>query len=74
MIVLHKLKGEEFVLNTDLIESVEAIPDTHVRLCTGNYYLVKESVDEVVKKAIDHRKLCGGILRVVNKKSEEEEQ
>lgn len=73
MINLQKLKGQDFILNADLIESVEANPDTQIKLYTGNYYYVKNSVEDVVKKAVDYRKNCGGTLRVVNKKSEEEE-
>jgi flagellar protein FlbD len=73
MIVLQKLKGEEFVLNADLIESVEATPDTQIKLYTGKLCIVKNSVAEVLEKAIEYRKLCGGTLRVVNKKSEEDE-
>ncbi|MCL1946018.1 MAG: flagellar FlbD family protein [Chitinivibrionia bacterium] len=74
MINLETLRGKPFILNADLIEAVEATPDTHIRLYTGSYYIVKNSVDEVVQKALEYRKFCGGTLRVVNKKSEEEEK
>jgi len=73
VIVLRKLNGQEFILNADLIEAVEANPDTKIKLYTGNFYVVKNSVDEVVQMAVEYRKNCGGTLRVVNKKSEEEQ-
>jgi flagellar protein FlbD len=71
VINLHRLRGQGFILNADLIESIEANPDTQIKLYNGNSYLVKNSVAEVVQKAIEYRKLCGGTLRVVNSKSEE---
>ncbi len=71
MIVLQRLRGQEFVLNADLIELIEATPDTQVKLYNGKVYIVRNSVAEVVKKAIEYRKLCGGTLRVVNEKCEE---
>jgi flagellar protein FlbD len=71
VIVLNKLRGQEFVLNADLIEAIEATPDTQIKLYNGKTYIVRNSVAEVVKKAVDYRKLCGGTLRVVNEKIEE---
>jgi flagellar protein FlbD len=71
LIVLQKLRGQEFVLNADLIESVESTPDTQVKLYTGKQYIVRNSVADVVKKAVEYRKICGGTLRVVNEKREE---
>ena len=70
MIVLQRLKGQEFVLNADLIESIEATPDTQIKLFNGKTYVVRNSVADVVKRAIDYRKLCGSTLKVVNKESE----
>ena len=52
MIELHKLSTsrEPFQLNCDLIERVDASPDCHVTLTTGQRIAVTESVDEVVAK------------------------
>lgn len=55
MIGLTKLNGQETALNVDLIERVEATPDTVVTLVDGSRYLVAESVQEVVDKARDYR-------------------
>lgn len=71
MIVLNKIRGQEFILNADLIESVEATPDTRIKLYNGESYLVKNSVAEIVKKTVEYRKLCGGTLRVVNETRQE---
>jgi flagellar protein FlbD len=50
MITLHKLAhwDEPFQLNPDLIATVEAVPDTIVKLTTGKRVLVEESPEEVV--------------------------
>ena len=50
MILLHHLGREHdpFVLNCDLIYSVEATPDTTLWLTTGKQIMVSESVEEVV--------------------------
>ncbi len=49
MITLHRLVHSDEVLhlNPDLIQSVEACPDTTVRLTTGQRILVHESPEEV---------------------------
>jgi len=52
MIKLTRLNGEEFVVNADLIRFVESRPDTYVTLTTDDRLVVRESVDEVVKRAI----------------------
>ena len=56
MIKLHKLNGVEIIINAELIESVEATPDTVINLSTGNRFLVKDSVQEVVDKALEYKK------------------
>ena len=60
MIKLHKLNGSEFVMNTELIELVEAIPDTRITLITGNQFIVKENVDFVIEKIKEYRRQIYG--------------
>lgn len=52
MIELHKLSTgrEPFHLNCDLIERIDASPDCHVTLTTGQRIAVCEPVEEVVAK------------------------
>lgn len=40
------------MLNADLIETVEGTPDTVIRLLTGKKLVVKETVEEVVERAL----------------------
>jgi flagellar protein FlbD len=50
---------EPFLLNPDLIVTVESNPDTTIALTTGNKVVVNESVDAVVGLVRDWR---AGIL------------
>lgn len=59
MIRVTRLNGEQFALNPDLIERVEAHPDTVVFLVDGTKYVVKETVDEVLAEIREYR---AGIL------------
>lgn len=57
MITLHKLNGHEFVLNAELIESLEPRgAETVVCLATGNKYVVREDCAEVSRLAVDYRR------------------
>jgi len=45
------------VVNFDLIELVEKTPDTVSSLTTNRKILVRESVDEVIEKAIEFKRM-----------------
>ena len=59
MIRVTRLNGEQFALNPDLIERVEAHPDTVAFLVDGTKYVIKETVDEVLEEIREYR---AGIL------------
>ena len=59
MIRVTRLNGEQFALNPDLIERVEAHPDTVVVLVDGTKYVVRESVEDVLQEIREYR---AGIL------------
>lgn len=52
MIKLTHLGGDPFILNADLIRYVEALPDTFITLTTGDRVMVRESMDEVLRRAV----------------------
>ena len=60
MITLTKLDHSIFALNSDLIETIEEMPDTIIRLSDKNYFHVLESMDEVVEKVIAFRRMASG--------------
>ncbi|HTC68139.1 MAG TPA: flagellar FlbD family protein [Acidothermaceae bacterium] len=55
MIVVTRLNGPTFALNPDLIERVEANPDTVVVLIGGASYPIAESVSELLDRVRDYR-------------------
>ena len=56
MITLSKLNGEEFVLNSDLIEMIMENPDTTILLTNGKHLIVRESKEEVVERIAAFRR------------------
>lgn len=55
MIKLTQLAGEPFVLNAELIKYVESRPDTIVTLVGGERLVVRETMDEVLRRAVDYQ-------------------
>ncbi len=55
MIKLTRLDGEAFILNADLIRYVEARPDTFVTLTNGERLVEKESMDDVLDRAVRYQ-------------------
>ena len=56
MIALRRLNNEPIMVNPDLIESLEATPDTVVTLTSGNKLLVRDSMDEVREKIVEFKR------------------
>ena len=54
MIALTRLNGQQFVVNADKIRYVEQTPDTVVCCDTGDRLMVKETLQEVMQRAIDY--------------------
>jgi flagellar protein FlbD len=56
MIRLTRINQVPLILNSDLIEHVEATPDTVIALTNGQKLMVTESTDEIVQKVIEFRR------------------
>lgn len=56
MIQLTKLNGTPFVLNCDLIETIQENPDTTIRLSNGNLYIVMESAETIIRLTLAYRR------------------
>jgi flagellar protein FlbD len=54
MIRLTRLNERPFVLNAELIKSVEQIPDTMITLMNGEQVFVRETLEEVVRRAVEY--------------------
>ncbi len=56
MIKLTGLNNKEFILNAEIIEKIEAVPDTLITLINGKKYLVLDSTDCVIEKTLKYKK------------------
>jgi flagellar protein FlbD len=66
LISLHKINGQEVVVNAELIETLEPGPETVVHLATGNRLLVRESAAEVSQKVVEYRRAVASSGKPVN--------
>jgi flagellar protein FlbD len=60
MIRLTRLNRVPLVLNSDLIEHIEATPDTVITLTTGQIVRVRESADEIIDRIVEFRRKIHG--------------
>jgi flagellar protein FlbD len=51
-----KTHDHDFVLNADLIETIEQTPDTVITLTNGKKIIVCESTDEVVRRVMEYKR------------------
>lgn len=63
MITVTRFDHTEMIVNADLIEFVEALPDTHITLVTGKKLLVREKPSEIVDRVVAYRRAAGPLLR-----------
>ncbi len=50
MVELTKLNGERYILNSELIEMIEMLPDTLVTMTNGKTHYVQEPADVVIAR------------------------
>jgi flagellar protein FlbD len=65
MIELTRLNGRPMVLNSDLIKTAEASPDTMLTLINGEKLIVREEIPEVVERVLAYR---ARLLAVVSRR------
>lgn len=62
MIELTRLNGRTMMLNSDLIKTAEASPDTMLTLINGEKLIVREGIDEVVERILAYRARLLGVI------------
>lgn len=62
MITVTRLNGKSFVVNAEMIRTVESNPDTTITLMNGDHMIVSESMEEVVHRAIEYGRLLRKLL------------
>ena len=58
MIRVTRINEADLVINADLIEFVEAIPDTMITLTTGKKIMVQESIDDIIDRVAEFKRLA----------------
>lgn len=54
MIVLQKMNGERFLVNHNQIEYIELIPECKIVMMNHDYYLVRDTVEEIIQKIANY--------------------
>jgi len=62
VITLHRLNGKQFVLNAELIRTVEENPDTTITLVNGDHVVVREPMGDVVQRCIEYGRLLRRLI------------
>lgn len=62
VIRVTRFDGTELFVSAELIELLEAVPDTVITLTTGRRLIVREDVDEVVRRIKAYRRGVYGRL------------
>jgi flagellar protein FlbD len=64
MIEVTRLNGNPMLLNSDLVKTAEASPDTMITLITGEKLIVRETCEEILERVLDYRaKLLASVAR-----------
>ncbi len=54
MIVLTKMNNDQFMINHNQIEYIEFIPEAKIVMMNHDYYLVRETAEEILEKIRDY--------------------
>ena len=65
MIVLTKRNHEKFLVNHLQIECIECIPESKIVMMNHDYYLVRESTDEIIEKIAQYNAKVMEIQRAI---------
>ena len=65
MIVLTKRNNERFLVNHNQIESIEMIPESKIVMMNRDYFIVKESPEDIIKKIQEYNAKVQEVHRVI---------
>ena len=65
MIVLTKRSKEQFVVNYLQIESIESIPEVKITMMNHDFFLVRETVEEIIQKIAEYNAKVQDIHREI---------
>jgi flagellar protein FlbD len=56
MIKVTRLNNSVLIINADMIQSVQATPDTLITLTNNDKIMVKEALEEVSQRIVDYQR------------------
>ena len=56
MVKITRLNNTVLVVNAEMIEFIEATPDTIITLTTGRKVVARESVDEIIDRVVEYKR------------------
>ena len=66
MIQLTKRNGERFLVNHSQIESIEMIPESKIVMMNRDYFIVKESPEQIIKRISEYDAKVRDVRRELN--------
>ena len=66
MIQLTKRNGERFLVNHIQIESIEMIPESKIVMMNRDYFIVKESPEQIIKRISEYDAKVRDVRRELN--------
>ena len=65
MIQLTKRNGERFLVNHTQIESIEMIPESKIVMMNRDFYIVKETPEDIIQKIQEYNAKVLDVHRLV---------
>lgn len=56
MIQVTRLNGEQFFVNSDMVEFIESTPDTVITLTSGRRVVVRETPEQLLERTVVFRR------------------
>lgn len=66
MIVLTKMNKDRFLLNHRQIQCIEMIPESKIVMMNRDYYIVRETIDEIVEKIVQYNAKVQDVYREIS--------
>ncbi len=56
MVTVTRLNGKQFIINSELIETIEETPDTVITIRDGKKFIVKETLENLIEQIIIYKR------------------
>lgn len=66
MIQLTKRNGERFLVNHMQIESIEMIPESKIVMMNRDYFIVRESPEQIIRRIAEYTAKVQDVRRELN--------